>query len=53
MALCGGGKPSHLLIGDYLGADGGLSPDQLAAALISEIDLKQHELEQARHASNS
>ena len=49
----GGGKPSHLLIGDYLGADGGLSPDQLAAALISEIDLKQHELEQARHASNS
>ena len=28
----GGGKPSHLLVGDHLGCQ--LAPDQLAAALI-------------------
>jgi len=43
----GGGKPSHLLVGDYL--DCQLSPQQLADALIAEVDTKQHQLEQALH----
>ena len=41
----GGGKPSHLLVGDHLGCQ--LTPDQLATALIQEIDNKQHQLEES------
>lgn len=41
----GGGKPSHLLVGDHLGCQ--LAPEQLATALIQEIDNKQHQLEES------
>jgi len=41
----GGGKPSHLLVGDHLGCQ--LAPEQLATALIQEIDNKQHQLEKS------
>jgi len=41
----GGGKPSHLLVGDHLGCQ--LAPEQLATALIQEIDNKQQQLEES------
>ena len=44
----GGGKPSHLLVGDHL--DCQLSPQQLADALIQEIDTKQEQLEESLRA---
>ena len=45
----GGGKPSHLLVGDYL--DCQLSPHQLAASLIQEIDIKQQQIEHSLRRS--
>lgn len=45
----GGGKPSHLLVGDHLGCQ--LAPDQLATALIQECDNKQHQLEESLRAN--
>ena len=44
----GGGKPSHLLVGDHLECQ--LSPPQLADALIHEIDTKQRQLQEALKA---
>ena len=41
----GGGKPSHSLVGDYLGSE--LTPQQLSEALIQEIDLKNSQVQQA------
>merc|ERR1712142_1068546 len=41
----GGGKASHLLVGDYLKEK--LTPSQLASALINEVDAKNREMEDA------
>jgi len=41
----GGGKASHILVGDYLQRD--LDPSQLADALIQELDIKNKEVEEA------
>jgi len=41
----GGGKASHLLVGDYLEEQ--MEPSQLAAALIQELDIKTREVEEA------
>ena len=41
----GGGKPSHTLVGDYLGSQ--LTPHQLSEALIQEIDMKNSQVQQA------
>jgi len=41
----GGGKASHLLVGDFLGEQ--MEPGQLAAALIQELDIKNAEVEEA------
>eukprot|EP00092_Neocalanus_flemingeri_P039565 GFUD01043081.1.p1 GENE.GFUD01043081.1~~GFUD01043081.1.p1 ORF type:complete len:706 (-),score=245.82 GFUD01043081.1:139-2256(-) len=41
----GGGKASHLLVGDYLEEQ--MEPGQLAAALIQELDTKNREVEEA------
>jgi len=41
----GGGKASHLLVGDYLKEK--LTPNQLASALINEVDAKNREMEDA------
>ena len=41
----GGGKPSHTLVGDYLGCQ--LTPGQLSESLIQEIDMKNSQVQQA------
>merc|ERR1719466_681923 len=41
----GGGKASHLLVGDYLEEE--MEPGQLATALIQELDTKNREVEEA------
>jgi len=47
----GGGKPSHQMVSDYLQSQ--LSPQQLAAALIQEVDIKQHHIERSlKNAKN-
>ena len=44
----GGGKPSHTLVGDYLGSQ--LTPQQLSEALIQELDMKNSQVQQALRA---
>ena len=44
----GGGKPSHTLVGDYLGCQ--LTPQQLSEALIQELDMKNDQVQQALRA---
>jgi len=38
----GGGKPSHLLVSDYLGQN--VEPGQLASTLVQELDIKSREV---------
>merc|ERR1712062_464781 len=42
----GGGKPSHLLVSDYLG-QAVTQPAALAGGLIQEVDTKRKEVERA------
>jgi hypothetical protein len=42
----GGGKPSHRIVSDYL-EQPGLVPASLAGALVSELDTKNQEVEEA------